>query len=153
MASTMFQGMRGMSGGLVAVAHERLAQRQLVLDAVQAAGDRAGEREVAVRVAAGDAALDACALAVAHLAEAERAVVDAPADAGGRPRAELEPLVAVDRGRPQQAELASRGDLAGEVVLERLAHAVRAVVVVEHRGLAVHASTGWSGCGTTSRCR
>ena len=84
-ASGRFHGMRVDVGRLVAVADERLAERQLVADAVQPAGDRAGEGEVAVRVAAGDAALDPGRRAVADDAEAERAVVDAPPDARSAP--------------------------------------------------------------------
>ncbi len=116
-------------GRRVAVADVRLAQRQPVADPVEPAGDRAGEGEVGVRVGTRDPALHPGSPTVADLAEAERAVVHAPADPGRRPRSGLEALVAVHGRRPQQAELARRGDLSGEVLAEQVAHVVRPVAV------------------------
>src|SRR4029079_3304040 len=118
-------------GGGVSVAAIRVAECQLVADAVQATRDLTGEGEVTVRVTSRDAALDAAAAAVADLAEAERAICDSPADPRRCPRPGLEPLVAVEGRRPQQAELLRGGNQAGDVVLERFAHAVRAIVTVE----------------------
>src|SRR4051812_18937716 len=124
-------------GGRVSAPAIRIAECEFVANAVQPTGDLSGEGEVAVGVAARNAALDAGAAAVADLPEAERAVVDTPPDPGRGPRPGLESLVAVDRRRPQQAELLRCGDQSGEVVLERLAHSMGAVVVVEERLLAV----------------
>ena len=94
---------------VVAAAVERRRRLDLVADAVQPAGDRGREGQVRVGVAPGDAALDPGAAAVPDLPEAERPVVDPPADGGGRPRAGLEPLVAVDVGGEEDGELLRGG--------------------------------------------
>ena len=64
----------------------------------------------------------------------------------------LEAFVAVDRRCPQQAELLGGGDETGDVLLEDVAHPVRAVVILEHRLLAIWVTTDWSARGTTSPC-
>src|SRR2546423_1809733 len=68
--------------GVVRVTAELGRQLELVLDAVETGGDGRREREVRIRVGAGDPALDPQARTVTDDAEAARPVVPAPDDRG-----------------------------------------------------------------------
>ena len=108
--------------GGVGVAHQLVLELELVLDAVEPAGQHRGQREVGVHVAAGQAVLHPGALAVADQADRAGAVVLAPRDRGRRERAGREALVGVDVRRVQQREVVHRGEDAGdELVVERRA--------------------------------
>src|SRR5687767_12613561 len=84
---------------LVGVAVVRLGRLQLALDAVQAGGDGGRERQVGVRVGAGDPVLDTERRALAAQPEAAGAIVPADGDAGRREGPRLVSLVRVDAGR------------------------------------------------------
>ena len=103
---------------VVAAAVEGDRRLDLVADAVEPARDRGREGQVRVGVAARDAALDPGAGPVTDLAEAQRPVVDPPADGRRRPRAGLEALVAVDVRGEQDGELLRGRQQAAEVPAE-----------------------------------
>src|SRR3954454_7483754 len=91
--------------GGVRVARERLLQRQLLLDAVQAGGDGGGQGQVGVHVAAGHPVLHPQRRAVPDHPQRAGAVVEPPCHRGGREAAQREPLVRVDVRRHEQGEL------------------------------------------------
>src|SRR5688572_13559055 len=117
----------------VEVALEARRRLELLLDAVEARGERGGEGEVRIGVRAGDAALDAECLSVADHAEAGRAVVVAPGEARRGPRGALVALVAVHVGRVEGHQLRSVRDPAGQHVAEegRAAHGAAGLVAGE----------------------
>src|SRR5262245_38046586 len=120
--------------GLVRVALERRLELEALLDAVQARGEQRGEREVRVRVGAGDASLRAQRVAVPDDAEAARAVVVAPRECRRRPAPGGVALVRVDRRREEDRELARARDLPGDELLEDVGLAgERALAVAPER--------------------
>src|SRR5581483_11875389 len=113
----------------VHVAHERLGRLGPRCDAVEPACQQCRQREVRVAVRAGDAALDAGVLALAHHPEPGGSVVAAPGDAGGRPRAVDVALVGVDRRREQRHHV---GDMS-ETAADEPAQLVRGLAVAPRR--------------------
>ena len=119
--------------GGVGVAGEDRLERELLVDAVQPAGDQRGQRQVRVHVAARHAALDPQRRPVADHAERARAVVAAPGHRGRGERAGLVALVGVDVRGQEERQLAQGGELAGQEALEQR------VVVGEHRRVVLRA--------------
>src|SRR5581483_4253463 len=91
--------------GLVGVPLERGTELELLLDPVETRTEKRGEREVRVRIGAGDARLGAKRRPVSDDAEAGRPVVVGPRERRRRPRPGGEALVRVDRRREEDREL------------------------------------------------
>src|SRR5215471_10304176 len=111
---------------LVGVALVERRALELPGDAVEARRDRRGEREIRVRVGAGDAVLHPEAPSLAAQAEAARAIVPAAGDARRSEAACLVSLVGVDGGRVEVRELPRHGHLPRQPVLEQRAPLARA---------------------------
>ena len=123
---------------LVRVPLEAGRQLELVLDSVQARRDHGREREVRVRVAAGDSRLGPARRPVADDPEPTGAVVVPPRERRRRPGAGCEPLVRVDRRREEHRELLEARDLTREPAREeRLVGREARLAVAPQRGVDV----------------
>lgn len=87
-----------------------------MLDAVETGRDQAGDGEVGVDVAPGEAVLEAHGAAVADHAQGAGAVVEAPGDGGRGEGSRAETLVRVDVGGVEKGEVAQCGELTGQEV-------------------------------------
>ena len=104
--------------GLVGVALERRRQLELLLDPVQAGRDDRREREIGIRVGAGDPRLRPQRRAVPDDPEAAGPVVAPPGERRRRPRAGRVALVRVHVRRQEDRELLQAGDLPRQPAVE-----------------------------------
>src|SRR6185437_9956751 len=119
---------------LVAAAGDRLARIGLVLDAPQARAHRGSKRKIRVRIGRGDAVLDARRFRRGRNdTQRAGAVLDAPGRDGRRPEAGDQPAIGIHRRGDHAQQLGHQRLLAADELAEGPAHAVRRLVVEEHR--------------------